>query len=262
MGKRTWIFGAWMSILLGPLCASAAWAKPADLPVPSQPECVGGKDEPEHGSLSITLDILTGRISVEIRPATEPLPAIDAVSPTFLPALLERLLTQAGNALTPRPATAQEKLADQLFRDAEQCARQGEFQKARLFYQQTHLLAPTSKIGLRDRPLAANRGTHARRHRGIDRSARRLHRSGSVVPRHPQPHHPAGPGHRVVLIGRHGPKSMRAGRPWPEAPPLLRAGPRGFPYCPRCLPYARICPDASSSLAQRTLDLTRTRRLL
>ena len=61
MGERIWIFGVGLSILLGPLCG-AAWAKPADLPAPSQPECVGGKDDPEHGTLSITLDILTGRI--------------------------------------------------------------------------------------------------------------------------------------------------------------------------------------------------------
>jgi hypothetical protein len=148
MGKRTWILGIWISMLLGPLCGSVVWAKPADLPVPSQPECVGGKVDPEHGSLSITLDFLTGRIAVEIMPKIEQPPAIDAVSPTFLPALFEQLLTQAGNALA-RPATAQEKLASQLFRDAEQCARQGQFQKARLFYQQTHLLAPTSKIGQR-----------------------------------------------------------------------------------------------------------------
>ncbi len=43
MGKRKWIFGVWISTLLGLACGSAAWAKPADLPVPSQPEC---KDDP------------------------------------------------------------------------------------------------------------------------------------------------------------------------------------------------------------------------
>lgn len=147
MGKRTWILGFWTSIMLGLACgAGVAWAKPADLPVPSQPECV---DDPMQGSLSITLDLLTGRIAAALNARTEPPAAIDAVCPSFLPALFDQLLAQAGNALTqPRRAkTAEEKVAEQLFRDAEACERQGQLEKARLLFQQTHLFAPTSKLG-------------------------------------------------------------------------------------------------------------------
>jgi hypothetical protein len=149
MGKRMWIFGVWTSLLLGPLCGGVAWAKPADLPVPSQPECVDGTDDPVQGSLSITLDLLTGRIAVELKPKTEPPATIDAVCPALLPALFAQLVAQAGNALAQpfRAATAEEKLANQLFRDGERCERQGLLEKARLLFQQAHLLAPTSKLG-------------------------------------------------------------------------------------------------------------------
>lgn len=148
MGKRNWVFGLWTSILLGPLCGGAVWAKPADLPVPSQPECV---DEPELGSLLITWDLLTGRIGVAVKARAEQPAQIDAVTPTFLPTLFEQLVTQAGNALAkPRQApTIEEKMAKQLFNDAEVCARKGQLEQARLLYQQTHLLAPTSKVGLK-----------------------------------------------------------------------------------------------------------------
>jgi hypothetical protein len=150
MGKRIWILGVWTSIVLGlTFGAGAAWAKPADLPVPSQPECVDGTDDPVQGSLSITFDLLTGRFSVEVTAKTEPPATIDAVCPAFLPALFEQLVTQASNALAQsyRAPTTEEKLANQLFRDAENCARQGQLEKARLYFQQTHLLAPTSKLG-------------------------------------------------------------------------------------------------------------------
>jgi hypothetical protein len=143
-----WIFGLWTSILLGIACgAGAAWAKPADLPVPSQPECAGVTDDPVHGSLSITLDLLTGRIAVEVMAKSDQPAAIDAVSPAFLPALLDQILAQAGNALARRAPTPEEKLANQLFRDGENCERLGQLEQARLCFQQAHLLAPTSKLG-------------------------------------------------------------------------------------------------------------------
>lgn len=155
MGMRKWILGLWMSLLLGPLCCGVAWAKPAGLPVPCQRDCADGKDgkdgkdDKEHGSMSITIDLLTGRISVDFTTDTDPPAMIDAVCPSVLPALLEQILTQAGNALSqPQPpATVQEKMAQRMFRDAEDCARRGQLEKARLLYQQVHVLAPTSSIG-------------------------------------------------------------------------------------------------------------------
>lgn len=147
MGK--WVFGLWISILLGPLCGGAVWAKPADLPVPSQPECKDGKEDADKGGPSITVDLLTGRITVESNPTLEPAPAIDAVCPAFLSALVDQLVTQIGNALAqPRQApTIEERIANQLYRDAEACARHGQLEKARMLLQQTHLLAPTSRAG-------------------------------------------------------------------------------------------------------------------
>ncbi len=148
MGKRMWVCGFWTAIMLGlALGAGVAWAKPADLPVPSQPECLDGTDDP--GSLSITLDLWTGRIADAVMALTEQPAAIDTVCPAFLPALLEQLVTQAGNALMqPRqPLTPEEKLANQRFHDGEVCERLGQLEMARLCYQQAHLLAPTSKRG-------------------------------------------------------------------------------------------------------------------
>jgi len=135
-----------MSTLLGLACGSAAWAKPADLPVPSQPEC---KDDPVQGGLSIALDLLTGRIAVDISARTETPAIIDAVCPAFLPAFFEQLVTQAGNALTQPflAPTAEEKLANKMFHEGEACERVGEFEKARFCFQQAHMLAPTSKLG-------------------------------------------------------------------------------------------------------------------
>jgi hypothetical protein len=147
MLQRNWIFGVWMSLLLGSLCGGVAYAKPADLPVPSQPECIDGTDDPAQGSLSITLDLLTGRIAVELKAKPEPSAAIDAVCPSLLPALFEHLVAQAGNALTRPAKTVEERMAEQLFHDGEIFARRGQLEKARLLFQQAHLLAPTSKLG-------------------------------------------------------------------------------------------------------------------
>ena len=152
--------------------------------------------------MSITIDLLTGRISVEINTDNDPPAMIDAVCPSVLPALLEQILAQAGNALAQpqQPATVQEKMAQRMFRDAEDCARRGHLEKARLLYQQVHLLAPTSNIGRKaiDR-LQQVEERSARFRRGIERSAIDRAGPGSEFPQSAQPHHPIGAGRRVVL---------------------------------------------------------------
>lgn len=76
---------------------------------------------------------------------------IDSVTPMLVPAAIEELLRQAGEALKnniQHPVEAgKEVRAIQLFKLAESCRGKGEFEKARTCYQQVHILAPTSRLG-------------------------------------------------------------------------------------------------------------------
>lgn len=155
MSRGIRVLGLWTSVLLGLAfgAAGAAWAKPADLPIPSQPVCEDGKDGPTYHPPAPSYPDLTelqedtsdGSIAAKV--VTEAPPMIDAVSPAFLSALFDQLFVQIGNAIQPRPVSPEEKAAQEAYRRAEECARTGQLEQARLLFQQTHLLAPLSKVG-------------------------------------------------------------------------------------------------------------------
>jgi hypothetical protein len=140
--------GIWTSILLGFACGSAAWAqRPADLPVPSQHACPEGREE---GGFSIKLDLLTGRITVEVQSAAAaPTPTIDTVTPSLLPGVIEHLVKQTGEIVLQRAAavTGKDLEARRCFENAERARTARNFEAARRGYQQAHLLSPTSLLG-------------------------------------------------------------------------------------------------------------------
>ena len=143
--------GVSLSVLLGLASGPAAWAKPADLPVPGQMQCPDGEEKVPHGEITLELDLFSGRVTVKVETAKTPdvgPMTIDAV----LPILLEQLLLQAAEAVKQpnrerAPAEAQNKQARQLFEAAERARRAGDYERARVTYQQVHLLTPTSRLG-------------------------------------------------------------------------------------------------------------------
>ena len=149
MVRRIGMVGLCLSLLMGFACSTTAWAKPADLPVPSKLECPDGADDPVQANFSIKLDLLSGQVTVDVNP---PMPeahgAIDAVTPALLPALLEQLLKQTGEVVLMRGvATGKDLEARRCFEQAERDRAARNLEAARRGYQQAHLLAPTSLLG-------------------------------------------------------------------------------------------------------------------
>ncbi|HZZ81010.1 MAG TPA: hypothetical protein VFE62_21090 [Gemmataceae bacterium] len=147
MKRITWL-GICSSILLG-LAGARAWAKPADLPLPSQHACPEGTEDPAQGGFSIKLDLLSGRITVETGPGkSESTPSIDTVTPALMPGLIDELVRQAGQIVLQRGAvTGKDLEARRCFEKAERARMAQNFETARLGYQQAHLLSPTSLLG-------------------------------------------------------------------------------------------------------------------
>ena len=148
MWKKFVAMSVCLSAFLGLACGPAAWGKPADLPVPGQMQCPDGEEKVPHGEITLGLDLLTGRVTVKVETAAAPEWApltIDAV----MPALIEQLFTQAAEALAQRRdgVPAADKQAQRLFEVAERLRRSGNYEKARVTYQQVHLLTPTSRLG-------------------------------------------------------------------------------------------------------------------
>jgi hypothetical protein len=146
---RIGMIGLCLSMWMGFACSSTAWAKPADLPVPSKLECPDGADDPVQGNFSIKLDLLSGRVTVEVnQPMTQSSGAIDTVGPALLPALFEQLLKQTGEVVLMRgTAMGKDLEARRCFEQAERARAARNLEAARRGYQQAHLLAPTSLLG-------------------------------------------------------------------------------------------------------------------
>ena len=150
--KRYLFSSLLLSLILGLAPLSAAWAKPSDLPADNQIQCPDCGEEKSHGSITIGLDVLTGRISVTVeaaKTAAAPPMAID----TLTPACIEQLLKLVGEVLANRldnnvgvPAD-RDRQARRLFQVAEMRTRAGDLSAARTFYQQVHMLTPTSRLG-------------------------------------------------------------------------------------------------------------------
>src|SRR5438874_1145175 len=86
-----------------------AWAKPGDLPVDQKIQCPEGADDPVKGKFTIELDITSKGITLKVEAGLaqhEPTPALDAICPTLLPALLEQLLKQASDVLSQKRGSA------------------------------------------------------------------------------------------------------------------------------------------------------------
>ena len=110
------------------------WAKPADLPADDKIQCPEGQEKGEHGGIAIDLDLLSGG------PAE-----IDVVNPFLIGAWFEQWLDAVANLLPA--ADPCEQQAQKAFEAAERCRRAGDYVNARAGYQQTHRLAPTSRLG-------------------------------------------------------------------------------------------------------------------
>jgi hypothetical protein len=124
-------------VSIGLTCAPL-WAKPADLPADDKIQCPGAQEKGEHGGIAIDLDALSGRLAA-------PGP-IDTVNPLLFGAWIEQWL-EAVAALLPTSADPRDQQARQAYETAEQARRAGDYAKARISYQQVHLLAPTSRLG-------------------------------------------------------------------------------------------------------------------
>lgn len=174
---RNWSCYAALAAVFG-LCAPGAvsLAKPPDLPINLEVECPDAQESPPQGSIHLDLDILGGKISLQIQTnepsVAESVPCLHTLAPIVIDALWRRLLAQAqGNQGETRPAQAREparKLpgrqvpefrnpadyaeiqlsqARAMFLIAERCRKKGDLDKARTCYQEAHLLSPQSKYG-------------------------------------------------------------------------------------------------------------------
>jgi hypothetical protein len=165
MMKYAFATSTFLATVLGMSSGPSVWAKPADLPVDNQIQCPECGEEPPHGKLSALSERSTDRAPsrVDDGKAEKPM-AIDSITPSMLPTMVEQLFQQALEFFLPhghsdihsgRPAqnnegnrvTIEEKRARQLFKIAEGCRRKGEIAKARRCYQQVHALSPTSRFG-------------------------------------------------------------------------------------------------------------------
>lgn len=155
MKKYLFAANGLLAVVLGVSSGPSAWAKPSDLPADNKIECTECGEETHRGSITIGLDLFTGRVNVDVKiNATVPPPpmAIDSVTPMLVEQLLREVsgyLASGPTGSTDKPAVAQDRKrqAQHLFQIAERCYRTGDFEKARTCYQQVHLLTPTSQLG-------------------------------------------------------------------------------------------------------------------
>ena len=113
MSKSCWS-AAVLAALLGIGPASVSLAKPPDLPIDQNHQCPDGREP------------------------VAPVP----FTPEELSRLVEEVVEAPVEAAAPRLAEVR-----QLFEVAERCRLKGEFVEARTYYQEVHLMSPTSRYG-------------------------------------------------------------------------------------------------------------------
>jgi hypothetical protein len=172
----------WSIALIGACLAATAppsAAKPPDLPADPEINCPEGREPSERGRFGTELEPRNGRSEVEVevrspaRAGAAPCLELDVLCPSLVPMLLERILqpgfeteaqdhrAAAATAVRdetegqvahgaddgPVAPTATAVQVETMFEIAERCRRDGDMARARTCYQETHLLAPTSRFG-------------------------------------------------------------------------------------------------------------------
>jgi hypothetical protein len=126
-------------VVLGLSLESAGYAKPPDLPVD-----LGIEFDQADNPRSITLgyDFLSGNLLLSFSmPWRLVLPW--QVEPT------DQAPSESKGDGSAKPQAARRQQARALFATAERCLKNGDLDKARTYYEETHLLAPETRVGRR-----------------------------------------------------------------------------------------------------------------
>ena len=151
MSKCLWSACVALSILGSGLRGASALAKPPDSPVDIDVE--GAEVDTPRG-LTLDFDLFTGKLSLSL---SLPWNVWQSWLPEGLPNSKTTEFMNRHNAVCPpreclvqnEPdrTTLQENQARTLFEIAERCLRNGDFDKARTCYEETHVLAPETPFG-------------------------------------------------------------------------------------------------------------------
>lgn len=124
------------------LGGSISLAKPPDLPVDLKVECADDKSATQESppSVSLEFDVFSGKISLSVTLPWSTL--LGAGEPTRTSRANPTCDRCEADSTDPKLVQARA-----LYEIAERCRRQGDLDKARTCYEETHLLAPTSRLG-------------------------------------------------------------------------------------------------------------------